>query len=274
MCLIIASDGTHERPSDKMLVDAWLANPDGGGVAWVEKGNVRIERTMDLDIWMQHVEHAWAQPGPCMLHVRWSTGGTLSAANAHPFGVHGQAIAHNGHMSWITPYKGWSDTRTFVYDTLEPIGKDFARDERLRDTIEHLLGGDRLAVLLPEGKLELFGEWHEHETGMHSNLSAIGGKLSAARPKGGSRAGGGWTTADRFDWDDYLATKEQEEEDSDDAYLVPGACYLCSGTVDLLSVRCIDCCSCLACMEVSDCSCTSEELDAALELLEHEHAQK
>lgn len=285
MCLIIATDGSHRvAPDFDDLYQAWTSNPDGGGVSWIgEDGNVHIFRSMDFIEWANQVETVWERfAGPKMLHVRWSTGGTTDTSNVHPFGIHGQAVAHNGHMAWVRPPKGWSDTRAFVRHHLKAMGKDFARDSRLDGVVSELLGGDRLAVLTPfnGGELIRFGHWEESKNGWHSNQTLLGGNWKSSRPmlaweeeesSDSVATPSGWMSPEEWsELQNYLEGKNAQDEPSTSLALVEWpSCPICSQVdcVDPLEGRCMDCQACVNCFKVADCECTQEQLEESVDFL-------
>jgi len=175
MCVIIthAGDGTAAL-SDADFSRAWLANPDGAGLAyWGADGLCIVRELMDerqaLDAYRRAMD---ARRGPLMLHFRIGTHGARQApANTHPFAVaRGKvAMAHNGILpADMHPEPGdqRSDTALFAAHLADWEAADLLSARRMRSLADYAIG-NRLAFLgsvdggRKGGRLVLVGDWQD-----------------------------------------------------------------------------------------------------------------
>lgn len=136
MCVIFIADKV--RPTPSMVERAFNANPDGGGAAWREDGEVKWKKDLSVE---EMVEMSASLPSPYVLHFRIASVGGKRAVLTHPFPVSeevslalegstkGYVLFHNGHWSdWKKELKDaalktgvkinvgkWSDSRAMAY---------------------------------------------------------------------------------------------------------------------------------------------------------------
>jgi len=127
-----------DRPSHDMLDEAWARNPDGGGIAWREKGVVRWKKGLPLDDMHRLCE---TTPLPYVAHFRVGSSGGVRPSLCHPFPIsetvpldlegstEGSVLFHNGDFrEWRAyglraaeafkvqiPADKWSDTRAIAW---------------------------------------------------------------------------------------------------------------------------------------------------------------
>lgn len=94
MCLAIAKYKGVLVPRD-YLATAMRANPDGAGFAYHEDGLVHIVKGFTkiedfLKAWEPHEQKS------AIIHFRWTTHGSNTRANCHPFELADGALIHNG----------------------------------------------------------------------------------------------------------------------------------------------------------------------------------
>src|SRR4051794_31860747 len=103
MCLAIyAKKGS--RVSHRIMRRAWVNNPDGAGIMYVEDGHLRIEKFLKSEaaLWKRYKDFTGGdgqspQDRDIVIHFRYKTHGAVCKDNCHPFRVHpGLGMVHNG----------------------------------------------------------------------------------------------------------------------------------------------------------------------------------
>jgi len=165
MCLLVQKPRGVRWPKSYHW-NATASNPDGVGLAWVEKGKVQVRRFLDPSLPEDDEIYALIASltdKDVMLHYRWATHGTRDLMNTHPLEiVPGVYLAHNGVMSSISPYSRFtsmsytkatesepSDTAILAdslrimheagYDILDPNGPVWGMLDRLNITTNQKL---------------------------------------------------------------------------------------------------------------------------------------
>lgn len=164
MC-VIASIPAGQTVSEQDIRDMWQRNPDGGGISYIDKGQVKVYKSMKLKPYLKKVQNVIKTFGDndILLHMRIATHGEVCIANTHPFAVkqNGKAckdivFAHNGVLpsAYQTGKKDIdadgiqiSDTRQFnelFWNNFDIYAID---DARVRELIEDILGwGNKFVV--------------------------------------------------------------------------------------------------------------------------------
>lgn len=195
MCLIVIHRA-NDRLSAQETTNAFDHNGDGIGVAAVFPDRVEVCKMIPVNsaqanAFYTNVSQEMQDAGASWLvwHWRFTTHGTVSLDNTHPFQVpDSQAvIAHNG----VMPQYGdavRSDTREWVEDVLAGM----TDCGPVQDTD---LCGSRIAVCWPGKPVQIFGDWKEHRDDVWvSNEYSL-------RPTWHSWRG------DDDSWADYFASK-------------------------------------------------------------------
>lgn len=181
MCVIIAVKEGQNCPPLKMLQDAQKNNPDGAGVAWVDREFVKWKKNLKAE---KLYEIGQEIPSPFLIHFRLASIGGKSPHLCHPFpvsktvpldlggAIRGRVLVHNGH---------WSDWKKVCLDTLVKRGGHFPEgkfsDTRAIAWLVNIYGtgvlnliDEKVAVLSSTAGLKTFGGgWQEHEEYLVSN---------------------------------------------------------------------------------------------------------
>lgn len=174
MCVIMTHGPGVSIDRDEWL-DAWYTNSDGGGIAYVANGRLRVAHSMDRDeLWAAYNAALDHRPDAVMVHMRIATHGRVDKTNCHPFLTKdGTAIAHNGILTKLAAdtRKGESDTRALVRVILDRLPAHWAGNVATLELLEDYIDGDRLAVLYvgPKGipVLHHLGPgWERDKTGV------------------------------------------------------------------------------------------------------------
>lgn len=163
MCLIIAVQPSRGLPLatfQAAINSAVGKNPDGIGLAWPDEGETRIlKRVSD---YAPVIDHACALYGgtelPFFLHLRYSTVGSNTKANTHPFQINDAiAMAHNRTLDIEPPNHKWSDSRTVAELLKRLIQADsgFYGSSLFYSFIEHQAGMENRFVFLDSEQEEL-----------------------------------------------------------------------------------------------------------------------
>jgi glutamine amidotransferase len=126
MCLLTLIPDYVSPDMDRFKIAA-QSNPDGFGFAISTGKKLHIVRSMNFEeVANKFVDARKTMQGPAIFHFRWTTHGTNTVDNCHPFllGQDSQTVmGHNG----ILPVKmdkdeKRSDTRVFAEDIMPAIG--------------------------------------------------------------------------------------------------------------------------------------------------------
>lgn len=139
MCLLTFIPG-GTMPDLSALTNGTFFNNDGHGYAIVSGDRLIVEKSLDAAHLVESFAEARARnlDGPALFHSRFSTHGSSSVRNCHPFHVGGDKrtiIAHNGILPKdVHPCKkDWrSDTRIAAENFIPSLGHLRARRTRLR----------------------------------------------------------------------------------------------------------------------------------------------
>lgn len=151
MCLLMVAMGV--APKREQLVNASISNPHGYGFAVNHGDRIVTGRSMKynnlIDRFLAEMERSDNPIG--MFHARFTTHGSTTLENNHPFRVDGRkdiVLAHNG-MLPIEPRYGddRSDTRIFAEDILGSIGVEGLDDKHVFDSLEYFAQGSKVAIL-------------------------------------------------------------------------------------------------------------------------------
>ena len=123
MCLLCYIPENIE-PDYYSLESSACMNPDGFGWAIHCGARIITHRSMDASEALETFERARrTNRGPALWHSRWTTHGTTSLDNCHPFRVGaGTVIAHNGVLS-TRATANRSDSRTWCEDSAPRHGR-------------------------------------------------------------------------------------------------------------------------------------------------------
>ncbi len=165
MC-VIASIPAGQTISEEELRDMWKTNSDGGGIAFIKDGAIKVKKTMKLKTFLKWFKEIIKEHGSndILVHMRIKTHGDTCKQNVHPFNViqDGQPLkdmvfAHNGILpsAFLTTEKDRdadgiqiSDTRRFNELFWSNFDIRALDDPAVIDLIEELIGwGNKFVVL-------------------------------------------------------------------------------------------------------------------------------
>jgi len=157
MCLLCVIE-PNVTPTREQLINATVNNPDGFGYAFHCGDRIITGRGMDatevVDRFLRIREglpNTWA-----MFHARYTTHGSTTKANCHPFRVGGDpstVIGHNGIIPIKVPTADTrSDTRVFADEWL-PEFIEYLDDEEVFKELEDFVSGSKVAVFTHDPRL-------------------------------------------------------------------------------------------------------------------------
>ena len=185
MCLLVVRKKGSWLPSDSEISNAWGANPDGFGFAYVQSGQIWVAKTMLLKECKALIREIPANV-PLLLHWRWGTHGSKTEENCHPFPfLNGNWVgAHNGVLSAQLCLPNKTDTESYLASltkrpTISQVEADIARLQG---------GSSKIACMSNKGEIILANERHgeyreEHVWESNSGLDGWGSG-SPLLPKG------------------------------------------------------------------------------------------
>lgn len=117
MCLAIFKPAGQDIPSE-YLHNAAETNPDGAGIAYADGDKVHIDKGFfdGADTLIEMLKSL--KDKPAIVHLRYSTQGSVDDTNCHPFKVGEWAFAHNGVISKMPYHKKYSDTYLYAKNTM------------------------------------------------------------------------------------------------------------------------------------------------------------
>jgi len=167
------------------LKNCFENNPDGAGMAYIERGKVHIKKGFFNfnDFHSVYKEHAGKTD--MLVHCRIATSGGISAGTCHPFPLSKSykemrsadtfcesAMVHNGIITKCNPPKDaiYSDTMKFVHDILVDTNYNSIGTQRL---IKDYIGYSKIAILSANSPEILIGDWLNVDGIMYSNSTYL-----------------------------------------------------------------------------------------------------
>ena len=228
MCIIAYKPNGINMPSDDILKECWIENPDGAGFMY-KIGSERVvisKGYMDFDEFLDAIHtQAFTARDEVVMHFRIGTSGGNIPANTHPFPIShdlrdlkklqfvtDRAMAHNGVFG--AGEKRNSDTQVYVRDVLgrKHVQNNLGTDH-IRSMIETTTKGSKV-IIFREGEWDLYGDWKTDANGVKYSNNTYDAETNyewACYMKGGMG---------RFDGN----TIKPSEFDEGDEYLVCGDC--------------------------------------------------
>lgn len=167
MCLAIVKPAKANIP-EEYLHAGWLANSNGGGFAYVDKGEVVIKnKFMKYKEFLEAYQRAAAshKKSNFLVHFRITSQGDSTAENTHPFPIKDGALIHNGTIYGIgAKYNdGPSDTALFARRYHNVLTYEFV--QKHRKDLEDLLDYNKVAMLYKDNSYHILnmskGEWKD-----------------------------------------------------------------------------------------------------------------
>lgn len=164
MCLAMVQPAGEIIPADAIEC-GWQMNDDGAGVAYCDRGKVRIVKgltTAAATIRAYNRIRAAAKDSPILLHLRLATHGKKDAANTHPFWItpNESAMIHNGIIH--TPITNAARSDTWHYAQM--LRKELPNAARVPDAVTcgviaaDIGVGNKIAILDAARDFTIIGE--------------------------------------------------------------------------------------------------------------------
>lgn len=187
MCIIAVKRPEIAPPTDDILKRMFKKNPDGSGVAWSYKGVLHIVKGLMSEAEFLDAAHKIPQDAPAIYHTRIQTSGGVNKELTHPFLIDadikkqrqtkvatskGAALAHNGIFSQYKTKELNNDTTQFITNNIAPLKalKDKTggqiTDADIKNIIDELADGSRVAILTASGALETYGSGWQTDKGI------------------------------------------------------------------------------------------------------------
>ena len=206
MCVIALKFAGSKLPKDEHLRNCENRNKDGIGIALYREGatDILIKKDFkDAEALIVWLKENVKQEDTCMIHFRYATHGLKDEGNRHPFPITKNkemmrqvelvcqmATVHNGVISQYGNETKFSDTQQFVMDILaEDAVKNNIENPAVQKLISNYIEHDRLAVMLNNGKIWMWGDWENVEDIAYSNTSYETPKVT-------------WVRETKNDWQD------------------------------------------------------------------------
>lgn len=161
MCIILVIPTDTKLPSKDILDTCWRNNDDGGGLMYVHKNQVVVDKTIikyDYMKMIQEVHGKYNKKSPVVLHFRVSTCGKANTENCHPFMIHTNengegelAYAHNGQILTVPKESPKSDSHVFADFMREGLDKNFLKNPAIMELLTVFAGSDKLVFLDNKG---------------------------------------------------------------------------------------------------------------------------
>jgi len=243
MCLLTLIPDYVTPDMDRFRIAA-KANPDGFGFAISTGKKIHVVRSMDFEeVANKFVDARKTMQGPAIFHFRWTTHGTNTVDNCHPFllGKDKETVlGHNGILPVNIPKNETrSDTRIFAEDIMPAIGGISSLDDSdYFNKMAEWAKGSKIAFLTvnDDAKYDWYivnekdGHWDSDMWWSNSSYK----RAPIAYKQYTGMYGGGWNddweTGYKNDWDygykrtSYASSWDKETTMYDDeACLVSGA---------------------------------------------------
>lgn len=256
MCLLCVME-PNETPTREQLLTAAEANPHGFGFAIMTNDRILTGRGMDAEEVIDRFLRLRAgfPNGHAMFHTRFTTHGSTSKANCHPFRVAGDpdiVLAHNGVLP-LNPDDDRSDTRLFAEEWLPELGIEALDDPVMYAELENWARGSKVAIFSKSSLLQKDVYILNEHLG-HWNKGIWWSNYSYEKYKSyGSYCSSGYASWERYDGLlDAEAALDEYGIFDDSSY-----CSFCSQRdLDADYAMCRSCGTCLDCFEdVVECLC-------------------
>ena len=176
MCVIVYSPKGIDAPTEELIRQMFLENPDGAGFAWNgADGKVKYRKGfMKVEDLLQALEplDKWKNTN-LAIHFRIGTAGENDEYTCHPFKIsnkykdlrelegEGPVLFHNGIMGkgGIVD-KNSSDTQDFVV-AFSPMIEKFNKSKARDAAISEYTKGNKLLIMYNNNKVKMFGNWEK-----------------------------------------------------------------------------------------------------------------
>lgn len=167
MCCIIIVPRGREIPSENILKQVYAHNRDGMGFA----SETMYFRTFDFAAFVEELKKVPVNEN-IIIHFRWATHGSVKLSNCHPFVGYASGkeyyFAHNGVLP--IPSKGdKTDSEICFREKVLPAIRRFGF-EGAKKHIDQWRSGSRFAIMMPNGEVELFGNYQYLQGCLYSNF--------------------------------------------------------------------------------------------------------
>lgn len=178
MCILAVAEAGAVFSRD-ILEDMFFANSDGAGWAYAKNGKIYFSKGYtSVNKFIKAVQKMPSSVAR-MVHCRIATHGGVSKPLTHPFPISrsyakmealsgtmssGYILAHNGILSNFTPDASHSDTEELVR-CLANIKCDIMGED-MREAINAMVAGSRVAILNTDGKINRYGAGWSYDGGI------------------------------------------------------------------------------------------------------------
>lgn len=187
MCLITVKPIGVELPKPEHMINGERSNSDGIGCAYWKTGTTEVVIKKDFKHIEEFVQWLYSSIKPedsIIIHFRYATSGLKDEGNRHPFPltkdgellrktnlICTSAVAHNGVLTDYSGHAKYSDTQKFIMDILsdEAIKNNLA-SSAVRRLLSEFIGTDRLAFIMNNGEIYVFGTFIKEGGILFSNL--------------------------------------------------------------------------------------------------------
>jgi len=263
-----------EIPNRDYLYNASENNPHGYGFAVNHGDRIVTGRSMKYERLIERfIDEMGNSNKPVgMFHARYTTHGSTTLENNHPFRVDGRhdiVLGHNG-MLPITPRAGddRSDTRIFAEDILGSIGVEELDDKDTFRRLERFTAGSKVAILstAPELRDPVYilneddGHWTDGIWWSNSTYKYSYSYSSYSKPYSSSWDAQAWNGDGNVIGSKHAWWEEDADSCSPCGVTGPDEeCYVCGHQITgkaLDNNVCDVCNSCIDCKEhVASCLC-------------------
>jgi predicted glutamine amidotransferase len=181
MCIAILNKRSQLNAAT--INTAWNNNPEGAGLIWIERGQVKTFKTYDrAELLKTYQTIRPKNKQPIVLHFRIATSGARTLDNLHPFQVNNNlSFVHNGVIAGLGN-ETHSDTAQFNH-MLQKLPANFLACETTRELIASYVSGSKLVFLESTGRYTIINEqagtwngdtWYSNDSHQQSRYSYHG----------------------------------------------------------------------------------------------------
>jgi len=162
MCIAILN--TAGTISKKTFKECWNNNPDGGGMAYTDKGKVKLFKELKCfkPLYKQYIQVREENPeANILLHFRIATHGKINETNCHPFLVNKNlAFIHNGMIygNGMPESHEFSDTYLFNQTILKKLPQNFTSNEAILKLLSEYIGYSKIIFLNGKNEWAILNE--------------------------------------------------------------------------------------------------------------------
>ena len=161
MCIAILQT-ENQKVTEQEFRNCWNKNNDGVGYSFVKNGQIKTEKFMKLNPFLNAIKSdvkLFGNDSPFLIHFRYTTHGLTNIDNCHPFKVNEkQSFIHNGCINGVDDDEIKSDTSIFNEQILRNLPSNWTDNQSIVKLVESFIGYSKLVFLNDDKSFKIVNE--------------------------------------------------------------------------------------------------------------------